>query len=197
MEDVCAAATTSLSTWESGHSIERLLIIDPGTANLGLVFVEINSTRKEFRKFMDVVSLDLSLGELKPVRYRDAFDQTLGKYCVQLWMHDYVIVEDIPSNFKKMRKLSDFLQLYFACTTKSHIHAISPLKWRKRMGMRNTGKHWQNKQETVDVIESRKDAIFGGKRYVSDIADCVAILNVFLETHKRLHKKLSTYTEVQ
>lgn len=194
---------TNDSSWhyyDGTETIKRYLVIDPGTEKLGLLKIEINHTRKEFRKIHQVISLPgiKSMKDEHVENFCDAFDCIPSGYTGEPGdTIDHIIVEKLPiTKYTYLRRVADMLLVYLIEQIKPlgpppKVTYLPPITWRKQLGLKCNKNHRANKRETIKRIADDESLIFGGEEYESDIADCVAMWNVFLLSHKRLTKTIT------
>lgn len=105
-------------------------------------------------------------------------------------------MERQPANFVKNRELEIALRAYLY--EKYQVRAVwmySPISVKNKLGLPTYRKdHSRNKKAMIERISEGEDILFRGL-YNDHIADCVGLLNVFLQTHKTLKTMVLSYKE--
>lgn len=187
--------TFSTSDWKPRH---RIIVIDPGWENLGVFLLEISDSQtKEYRASAKTVNLEIRK-DSTPEEIVTALNTHLcgeGMFLPSDPIFvEYLIMERQPAKFVKNRELEICLRTFFY--QKYYIHStcmLSPISVKNKLDLptyRND--HSRNKKAMIERISEGDDILFKGL-YNDHIADCIGLLNVFLQTHKTLRTKLFEY----
>lgn len=184
--------------WKPRH---RILVIDPGWENLGVFLLEISDSQvKKYRAVAETIDLELKKG-CDPEEVVTACNTHFcgeglflpgdDKYSI-----DYLIMERQPAKWLQNRELEIALRVFLY--QKYNIAVVmmySPITVKNKLDLptyRND--HSRNKKAMIEKISEGEDILFRGV-YNEHIADCVGLLNVFLQTHKTLRTKVIEYKE--
>lgn len=181
--------------------ITRTITIDPGWRTLGILIVEYDHIKEEIRKFSQTFDLGLKNACTDVLKMKDALDifwERISQHFPSRF--DHVIIELQPAVYKKNRKLQVAIENLFLYRNleKGKIHRISPISVKKNFQLEfGDGNHAKHKKDVVKLVQENENMIFHSKKLTDNHqADCIALYNVFLKTHKKLLAFHATYSEI-
>lgn len=175
--------------------LSSILVIDPGWRNLGIFLLEIDYEKEELRKKSQTLDLGISKSAT-PREIELALDSVLPDFFGKLLKRiDLLVMERQPSKFPANRELQIVLNTYFNIKYKVWAtYLLSPVAVKNKLGLPLSKDHSKNKFLMQECIRTNENLLFHGD-YDSHIADCVGLLNVFLQSHKRISKLVNFYRE--
>lgn len=168
---------------------ELILVIDPGWTCMGMVMIYCDFDNK-IRKIEKIINLGVSESNGKEItaeNYWRLFRAAFSDLRLVNFEAKYLIIEKQASIFKRNRRLMDLLVM-FLCTEHDFYKVIyvSPIVLKNAFGLKCNGEHHMNKQDASEYVANNKELVLGGRKLNHNIADCVLMLNWFLQGHKRI-----------
>lgn len=111
---------------------------------------------------------------------------------------DYIIMEKQPKQFRKNHELEIILLTYLATrfTINQSVQRFSPITVKNHVGVPCSRNHDQNKVNMVNFVKENKEIFLGGENYPDHIADCIAMLDLFLSKHKKISHFVKNFEQI-